>query len=169
MKKNKLIWALGLILLLAGHWADSHAQTVALRTNLVFWAAEGANIGADLAINDYQSVGVTALATLGDSWVKHINMSGMQLDYKFWLTRKMFQGVFFGPQVGLYHYRLDEPSDVLRHTALSAGLEGGYGWMLNRYWNVDVVYGAGYLLYAAPAMHHRFITTNIGVNISYVF
>lgn len=169
MKQLKIILTVLVTLLMAGRGYLCHAQTVTMHSNLALWAAKGANIGVDLAVNDFQSVGVTGLVTLGNSWLKKTNLSGVQLDYRFWLTRKLFQGVFFGPQCGLYHYRMDEDSSVMRHTAMTIGALGGYGWMLNRHWNLDVAYGAGYLFFANPDDHHRFVTTNIGVNISYVF
>lgn len=169
MKKITIILSLIVTLLMAGRNSLCYSQTVVVHTNMALWAAEGANLGVDLAVNDFQTVGVTAMATLGESWVKKTDLSGMQLDYKFWLTRKLLQGFFLGPQFGLYHYRMDEDRSVLRHTALTAGIQGGYGWMLSRHWNLDVAYGAGYLLYADPRSHHKFVTTNFGVNISYVF
>ena len=62
-----------------------------------------------------------------------------------------------------------DDSGAKRHTALTAGFVSGYGWMINRHWNVDVVMGAGYLLYADPNQHHKFVPTNFGANLSYVF
>lgn len=143
------------------------AQTVIVHSNLLMWAGQGANIGVDLAVNDYQSIGVTGMFTMGDSWFKDYNVSGIQLDYRFWFKRKLFQDFFFGPQLGLYHYR--EKKGENRHTALTAGFVGGYGWMISRHWNVDVLLGAGYLLYADPNQHYKFVPTNLGANISYVF
>lgn len=144
-------------------------QTVALHSNVLMWAGQGANAGVDLAVNDYMTIGATGMVTMGDSWIKDVNGSGIQLDTRFWFKRKLFQDFFFGPQLGLYHYRMEEDSSVKRHTALTAGFVSGYGWMISRHWNVDLYMGAGYLLYAEPHQRHKFIPTNLGANISYVF
>jgi len=170
MRRTIKIVTMLVMLLWAGRGQCVQAQTVVVHSNLVMWAAKCANVGMDLAVNDYQSIGVTGMVTMGDSWVKKVNGSGIQLDYRFWFKRKLFQDFFFGPQLGLYHYRKDgEDSSVQRHTALTAGFVSGYGWMINRHWNVDVVMGAGYLLYADPNQHHKFVPTNFGANLSYVF
>ena len=170
MTRNKWIGILIGTLLLAGLGRCAQAQTVVVHSNALLWAAKCANVGVDLTVNDYQSIGVTGLVTMGDSWIKKMNGSGLQLDYRFWFKHKLFQDFFFGPQLGLYHYRKDgEDSSVQRHTALTAGFVSGYGWMINRHWNVDVTVGAGYLLYADPNQHHKFVPTNLGANLSYVF
>ena len=170
MTRTKWIGILIGTLLWAGLERCAQAQTVVVHSNALLWAAKCANVGVDLTVNDYQSIGVTGLVTMGDSWIKKMNGSGLQLDYRFWFKRKLFQDFFFGPQLGLYHYRKDgEDSSVQRHTALTAGFVSGYGWMINRHWNVDVTMGAGYLLYADPNQHHKFVSTNLGANISYVF
>ena len=170
MRRTIEIISMLAMLLWAGRGQCVQAQTVVVHSNLVMWAAKCANVGMDLAVNDYQSIGVTGLVTMGDSWVKKVNGSGIQLDYRFWFKRKLFQDFFFGPQLGLYHYRKDgEDSSVQRHTALTAGFVSGYGWMINRHWHVDVVMGAGYLFYADPNQHHKFVPTNFGANLSYVF
>lgn len=170
MKATRILIATTLAIVMAFVMAQrADAQTVVVRTNLAAWAAQGANIGIDFAVNDYQTVGATALMTMGDSWIEHVNGSGFQLDYRFWLKRKLLQDFYVGPQLGLYHYRKDEPADTKRHAALTAGLVAGYGWMISRHWNIDVMLGAGYLLYADPEKDHRFVPTNLGVNLAYVF
>ena len=158
-----------LTLLTAGHCRRAQAQSVVLHSNLALWAAEAANAGIDFAVNDYTTVGGTVIVSFDDSWVKDVNLNGIQLDLRFWPTRRLLQSFFVGPQLGLYHYRMDEPRCVERHTALTAGIEFGYGWMLSRHWNLDLSYGAGYLFWADPEAHNRFITTSLGVNLSYVF
>jgi len=156
-------------LLWAGLGRHAMSQTVSVHSNVLLWAGLGANAGVDLAVNDHQTIGVTGIVTMGNSWYKDVNGSGLQLDYRFWFKRKLFQDFFFGPQLGLYHYRMNEDSSVKRHTALTAGFVSGYGWMISRHWNVDLFMGAGYLLYADPNQHHKFIPTNLGANLSYVF
>ncbi len=170
MKRNRRLIGTFLVMLLwAGLGHCALGQTVVVHSNVLLWAGQGANVGVDLAVNDYQSIGVTGMVTMGDSWIKKYNGSGIQLDYRFWFKRKLFQDFFLGPQLGLYHYRKDEDSSVKRHTALTAGFVGGYGWMISRHWNVDVTWGAGLLLYADPDKQHKFVPTNMGANISYVF
>lgn len=169
MTKLKTLTVLLTTLLLAGLGSGVKAQNVVLHSNLALWAGQGANIGVDFAVNDYMTVGGTALMSIGESWFKEADINGMQLDARFWLSRKLLQSFFVGPQVGLYHYRLGEDSSVKRHTAFTAGLEAGYGWMLSRHWNLDLSYGAGYLFYADPKAHNRFTMTSVGLNISYVF
>ncbi len=170
IKAGLMLAAMTLVLLMAVRPERAVGQTVVVHSNVLLWAGQAANVGVDLAVNDYQTIGVNAMMTLGDSWVKQVNGSGLQLDYRFWMKRKLLQDFFFGPQLGLYHYRKEgDAPDEKRHTALTAGFVSGYGWMISRHWNVDVVVGAGYLLYASPNQHHKFVPTNLGANLSYVF
>lgn len=157
-------------LLMAVHTGRAKAQTVILHTNTALWAAEHANLGVDLAVNDYQTFGLTGIIPLShNSWFHQMDVLGLQADYRFWFTRRLLQSFFMGPQVGIYHYHWGNDGQPQRNIAMTAGLEGGYGWMLTRRLNLDVCYGAGYLYYHDTSHHHRFTTINFAVNVSYLF
>lgn len=158
-----------LTLLMAGHIRHAQAQTVIVHSNLALWSVAHANVGLDFAVNDYQTLGFTAIAPMGDSWFQRMNVLGGQCDYRFWFSRRLLQSFYLGPQVGIYHYRWQGHRLPNRSLAMSAGLCGGYGWMLTRRLNVDIGYSAGYLYYYDTAPHYRFTTLNLGVNVSYLF
>lgn len=170
MKPLRTLLILLMSLLLAGHAERARAQTVILHTNAALLATEHLNAGLDFTVNDWQSLGFTGIVPImGDSWFQRMNVLGLQCDYKFWFSHKLLQSFYLGPQVGMYHYKWKGCEPGYRNTAMTAGLTGGYGWMLTRRLNLDVNYGAGYLYYHDLSDHHRFTTIHFGINLSYVF
>lgn len=142
--------------------AIASAQTWSLHTDMTRWIAGRACAGFDLAVNDWQTVGLTWQMDIHrDQTEPGVRPWGLQLDYRLWLTRRLFEGLCVGAQVSTRH---------LPQEALTAGLTGGYGWLLSRHWNLDVACGAGYELRADGARRrHRFTTTYTALNVSYVF
>lgn len=121
------------------------AQTVALRTNALLWGAEAANVGVDFTINDFSTLGVTGVYSFHDSWIHKTNLRGAQLEYRYWFTHQPFYSMFVGPVVGLFHYRIDD--DQTWQYTVPAGLQVGYAWALSEHWNLEAVYGVGYVYY----------------------
>lgn len=147
MMKHRSPIALGfsLLLLLVLSFPRLHAQTVALRTNTLLWATEAANLGIDLTINDYSTLGLSGVWSLHDSWIHHTNVKGLQLEYRYWFTHQPLHSLFVGPVAGLMHYRIDD--DPHTQYTVPAGIQMGYAWSLSRHWNIEALYGVGYLFY----------------------
>lgn len=123
----------------------SYAQTVALRTNALLWGAEAANLSVDFTINDYSTLGVTGVYSFQDSWIHEANIRGAQIEYRYWFSHQPFYSMFVGPVAGIVHYRIDD--DTNWQYAVPAGIQVGYAWSLSRHWNLEAVYGVGYLYY----------------------
>lgn len=121
------------------------AQTVALRTNALLWGAEAANVGIDFTINDYSTLGVSGVYSFRDSWIHKTNLRGAQLEYRYWFTHQPFYSMFVGPVAGLFHYRIDD--DRSWQYTIPAGIQVGYAWALSQHWNLEAVYGVGYVYY----------------------
>lgn len=139
----------------------AEAQTWSLHTDLARWATGRASVGLDLAVNDWQTVGLTWQAGLDGDWQGLDGCWGLQLDYRLWLTRRLYEGPGVGLQVATMH---------LPEEALTAGLTCGYGWLLSQHWNVDAAVGAGYVLRAeAGSRRHYYSTTYLALNVAYLF
>lgn len=125
--------------------ASLQAQTVALRTNALLWGAEAANVGLDFTINDFSTLGVSGVYSFRDSWIHETNVRGLQLEYRYWFTHQPFYGLFVGPVAGIFHYRIHD--DATWQYTVPAGLQFGYAWSLSKHWNLEALYGVGYLFY----------------------
>ena len=152
------------------------AQTVALRTNALLWGCEAANISIDLTANECSTIGVTGVFSMSDSWLHDTHVNGLQLEYRYWFSHQPFHSMFVGPVAGLLHYTVDD--DAHTQLAVPAGLQAGYAWTLSRHWNIEALYGVGYMYYERAyeaadkvRVHHRhkFTTINLGLNVSYIF
>lgn len=148
------------------------AQTVAVRTNAMFWAVEAANVSVDLTINECTTLGVTGVYSVADAWIKDAHVQGIELEYRYWFSHQPFHRLFMGPMAGIFHYRID--NDVKDQTAVPMGINAGYALTLTDHWNVEASYGLGCLFYKridgkSVASHHKFTSLNLGLSIAYVF
>lgn len=192
MMNNKILrpLLLSFVLLLVAGFQNLQAQNVAVRTNALLWGTETANVSLDFTINRFSSLGITGAWSFSDSWIHSAHVQAGQIEYRYWFTHQPFYSMFVGPVVGIAHYRIDD--DASNQIAIPAGIEFGYSWSLSRHWNLEAVYGVGYLYYnrttpytvsdglfspsgdvlsTDPQVthHHMFTTINLGLNISYVF
>ena len=172
-----LIALLSLWQLPFGNGHQLYAQTVAVRSNALLWGAEAANLSVDLTVNECSTVGITGIFSFHDSWIRHANLKGAQIEYRYWFAHQPFHRLFVGPIVGIFHYSVEDDHEM--QTCVPAGINVGYAWALSSHWNVEACYGVGYLYYnrasrdafdaVSKSDHHKFTTINLGLNLSYVF
>ena len=150
------------------------AQTLALRTNALFWGVEAANLSADFTVNECSTIGITGIYSLQNSWLREANVRGAELEYRYWFSHQPFHRLFMGPMVGIFHYSYDDyPA---RQLAVPVGLNAGYAWTLTDHWNLEACYGLGCLFYNrtdrstdTTTRYHKFTSINLGLSLSYVF
>ena len=77
-------------------WLGASAQQVAVKTNLLYWAATTPNIGIDIAVGKHSTIGMTANYnpwTLGtDNKIQHWFL---RPEYRYWVTEK-YTRLYFG-------------------------------------------------------------------------
>lgn len=94
MNMNKKI--LPALLLAVCCWAGASAQQVAVKTNLLYWAAATPNVGAEVAVGKHSTLGFSANYnpwTIGsDNKIQHWFI---RPEYRYWVTEK-YTRLFFG-------------------------------------------------------------------------
>ena len=95
--KTDMMKKLFATMLLTGFcWLGASAQQVAVKTNLLYWAATTPNIGIDIAVGKHSTIGMTANYnpwTLGtDNKIQHWFL---RPEYRYWVTEK-YTRLYFG-------------------------------------------------------------------------
>lgn len=157
-----------LTVVVAMMWAcTSHAQEVALKTNLLYDATTTPNLGIEVGVGRCNTVqlfyGINPWSfdsdTKGERKAKHWLLMP---EYRRWICSNM-SGLFFGihamggqfnagnvdlPIPGKF-FSGDNLSDMVNDsrvegTFAGGGLTVGYQWILSRHWNLEAEVGAGY-------------------------
>ena len=101
-------------------WLGASAQQVAVKTNLLYWAATTPNIGIDIAVGKHSTIGMTANYnpwTLGtDNKIQHWFL---RPEYRYWVTEK-YTRLYFGVHA-----------------------IGGDQFYVSPHWNIELSAGAG--------------------------
>lgn len=147
-----------LSLLLAGCcWFGAAAQQVAVKTNLLYWAATTPNLGAEVALSKHSTIGMTANWnpwTIGaDNRIRHWFV---RPEYRYWVTEK-FTRLYFGVhaiggnfEVGGFKLPFigdriltSLPTNYYKGSFVGAGFSIGYQFYVSPHWNLELSAGAG--------------------------
>lgn len=127
----------------------SYLMRVAIKTNLLFWAAGSPNVGLEFPLGDRLSVTATSAftrLTIKSTYTVQTLQGG--LDVKYWFRRGGGR-TLTGWNAGAYVV-LGAPWDVQWKTGwqgdsfLSAGLQGGYSLPIAKRWNLEFLLAAGW-------------------------
>lgn len=173
------------------------AQTLALKTNVVYDATTTLNGGVEVAFSKRWTLELSAnynpfSFSEGKKW-KHW---AVQPEVRYWLCQKM-NGHFFGIHALGMEYNLGGMDLNLRFLGtdfrglkghryegwgVGGGLTYGYAWMLSKHWNVEAAIGLGYVYSeydryvcercgdVLEADRHHFVgPTKVALNLVYVF
>lgn len=142
------------LLLAAGCSLGVSAQQVALKTNLLYWAAATPNIGAEVALSKHSTLSVSANYnpwTIGsDNKIQHWFV---QPEYRYWLCEKYTRSYFgvhliggefevggFKLPFGLFTRLQDH---YYKGSAIGAGISYGYHFYISPHWNLEATVGVG--------------------------
>lgn len=195
MNMNKKI--LPALLLAVCCWAGASAQQVAVKTNLLYWAAATPNVGAEVAVGKHSTLGFSANYnpwTIGsDNKIQHWFI---RPEYRYWVTEKytrLFFGVHaIGGKFEVGGFKLPFIGDKVfkglqtnyyKGSFVGAGISIGYQFYVSPHWSLELSAGAGLarLSYHAEPVSgpkrssyvdsKRFlpIPTEIGVTFVYLF
>ena len=162
------------------------AQAYAVRTNLAGWAVMAPNVGLDLVLADKVTLSGSIYKTIGASYVKDADVTGVQLGYRHWYSHQPFNGLFWGLSLSPALYKLNiEGRDAegaacdVRHEgeALPVSLDMGYSIPLTRRMNLEFMAGVG-AVYFNERIHRpkgktrrekiAVAPTNVGVSLSWI-
>jgi hypothetical protein len=155
-KMHKLL--LGLILVLSSTFA-THAQKVALKTNLLYDATTTFNLGMEFGLSPKWTLDVSANY---NPWTFDNNQKWkhwmVQPEARYWLCEK-FNGHFFGFHFLGGQYNAGNIDTSLKFLGndfsglkdnryegwfAGAGISYGYSWILGKHWNFEAEIGIGY-------------------------
>ena len=155
MNMNKKI--LPALLLAVCCWAGASAQQVAVKTNLLYWAAATPNVGAEVAVGKHSTLGFSANYnpwTIGsDNKIQHWFI---RPEYRYWVTEKytrLFFGVHaIGGKFEVGGFKLPFIGDKVfkglqtnyyKGSFVGAGISIGYQFYVSPHWNLELSAGAG--------------------------
>lgn len=138
MKKRLHCMMLVVILSAGSCWA----QRIALKTNLLYWAALTPNVELEARLTPKLTVDVSVAGSVTSIKDYKLHFAGVEPELRYWLERPMarhFVGI-----AGLftnYHFQFEEK----RHhgDAVGAGCVYGYAFVLSRRWNLETSVGVG--------------------------
>ena len=156
--KTDMMKKLFATMLLTGFcWLGASAQQVAVKTNLLYWAATTPNIGIDIAVGKHSTIGMTANYnpwTLGtDNKIQHWFL---RPEYRYWVTEK-YTRLYFGVhaiggefEVGGFKFPFignriltGLPTHYYKGSFVGAGISIGYQFYVSPHWNIELSAGAG--------------------------
>ncbi len=128
---------------------------IAVKTNMLYWAATTPNVGVEWRLNDRSTVqAFYGLNPWRGASGKSIRHWVVEPEYRHWFCEAFdgwFMGVHaLGGEFNMGHVKL--PMGVLptlrdhRYEGwyAGAGLTAGYQWPLSKHWNVEASLGLGY-------------------------
>lgn len=138
-------------------WLGASAQQVAVKTNMLYWAATTPNIGIDIAVGKHSTIGMTANYnpwTLGtDNKIQHWFL---RPEYRYWVTEKytrLYFGVHaIGGEFEVGGFKLPFignrilaglPTHYYKGSFVGAGISIGYQFYVSPHWNIELSAGAG--------------------------
>lgn len=127
------------------------AQRVALKTNLLLWAATTPNAGAEFALGrDFTLSASLAYNAWKFSGDMKLNLYLIQPEVRYWFCRR-FEGYFIGIHAHYAHYSIGNISFISglkEHVVVGdlygAGISYGYHWAIGERWGIEAVIGGGY-------------------------
>lgn len=131
-------------------WSNSHAQEVAIKSNLLYDATTTLNLGVEMGLGAKSTLDISANYNpwrFHDYRLKHFLI---QPEWRYWTCEK-FNGHFFGVHgfYGRYNVGGLPFNSNMRHNRyqgylFGGGLSYGYQWVLNDHWNLEASIGVGY-------------------------
>lgn len=158
-----------LLFLLAGVFFTSKAQTVGIKTNLLYDATATVNLGAEVGLAPKWSLDVSADYNAWDfskgrKW-RHLMV---QPEARYWFCER-FNGHFIGLHAHWMKFNIGNvkmPFGLWKNTRdnrfegdlYGAGFTYGYQWLLGKHWNLEAAVGVGY----ARVIYDRYTCKSCG-------
>ncbi len=132
------------------------AQSVGLKSNLLYSASLSPNLGVEIGLGSQTTLDISAgfnpfTFSKGRQWKHWL----VQPEFRYW-TCERFNGHFVAAHlvgggfnvgnVDFFPFSMWDSLENYRYKghALGAGLSYGYAWMLGKHWNLEAEIGLGY-------------------------
>ena len=139
MKGKRLVW---LLMLMLGLGMTASAQRIALKTNMLYWAAMTPNIELEARMAPKVTADITLAGSLASAGGYKLNFAGVEPEVRFWTDRPMARH-FFGVAGMFVNYHMKMKEKKHYGDAVGAGLVYGYAFVLGKRWNLETSVGVG--------------------------
>ena len=119
----------------------SNAQENAVKANPIGLAFGIANAGYEFAINDTQTVTVSALYYD----VSDVSGFGAGAEYRFYFSDEALRGWHAGPTAGFFSLKGSGFLSDTTSTIFTIGGEAGHQWILGEHFLIDTFVGLGFV------------------------
>lgn len=170
----------------------SNAQSIGVKTNVLYWGTLTPNLGVEIGVGDKASVELAAgynpwtLDKEANTKIKHWSISP---EFRWWFCER-FNGSFIGVNTGYTFFNVSgvripfapEHTKDRRYQgwAVGASVSYGYSWILTDRLNIEANIDVGYVYsnydvyrcatcgrYIGRSDHHYFGPTNVGLTFTY--
>ena len=141
-----LLVCLASVVLFAAGGNKAHAQQVGLKMNALMYALGTPNLGCELMVKEHSSVDITLMGhykpyTIDSKFI------AIQPEYRFWFNGRPMVREFVGVSAMFASYDMNIRNYIYDGLAASLGIVGGYAFMLNRDWRLELCGGLSLLYF----------------------
>lgn len=128
------------------------AQSLGVKTNLLWWLTTTPNLGVELAVGRHLTLDLSANYNAWTFLPKDMSLRhwAIQPEVRYW-PRKAFEGHFFGMHANYAKYNIGQIPFIsglddytLRGDAYGGGISFGYHFAIGRRWGLELSAGLGY-------------------------
>lgn len=150
--KRNILTALALVALLAVAFPrQGAAQRLAVKTNVLSWAAMTPDLGVEIVTGERTSLSLSFFGTdqpFNLPW----QLLAVQPEFRFWFNGRPLTREYVGVSTFGARYAVTLPAgadreNVFRGDAVAAGLSGGYVFNMGKRWNFELSGGTGLLFF----------------------
>ena len=151
--KRRIFTVMVLVLVLAAAFPRrAGAQRLAVKTNVLSWAALAPDLGVEIVTGEHTSVALSAFGTyrpFGLDW----ELLVVQPEFRYWFNGRPLTREYVGVTAFGTRYALTLPAgaedryNVFQGDGVAAGLSGGYVFNMGRRWNFELSGGTGVLVF----------------------
>ena len=127
--------------------SKANAQQVAIKTNALMWTVLTPNLGCEVVLGERGSLDISAFGHYKPYGVDS-KIIAVQPEYRYWFSGRPMVREFVGISTMVVGYDLNIKNQVYDGYAVSAGLVGGYSFLLGEKWRFELCGGISLLFFS---------------------
>ena len=125
----------------------ANAQQVAVKTNALMWTMLTPNLGCEVVLGNRGSLDISAFGHYKPYGVDS-KIFAVQPEYRYWFSGRPMIREFVGVSTMVVGYDMKIKNQVYDGYAASAGLIGGYAFLLGEKWRLELCGGISLLFFS---------------------
>ena len=134
------------VVMMFGFAQRSQAQQLGLKLNALMWAAGTPSVGMEVVLGQRSSLDLSAFGHY-KPYTFDSKLIAFQPEYRYWFNGRPFTREFIGATIMVADYDITTRSYVYDGNAVSAGITGGYSFLLNKRWRLELCGGFSFLYF----------------------